>query len=131
MWDSLRSATRARCLVLFYKGRCLMQEGVAPAGQVRLAALLPMLLYCHRSHCRCGGCWYVACTPACRLVVDLPAAPGLLQAPGTASPGPICQKAMQSGTGNYLANLVLFPGAYKKGWVQFVLVLWAWQAIKP
>lgn len=33
-WDSLRSATRARSLVLFYKGRCLMQEGVAPAGQV-------------------------------------------------------------------------------------------------
>ncbi|PRW61129.1 CGLD23 required for cyt b6 assembly [Chlorella sorokiniana] len=64
VWDSLRSATRARSMVLFYKGRCLLQEGVAPAGQ----------------------------------------------ALGAATPGPICQKAMQSGTGNYLANLVLFPG---------------------
>jgi hypothetical protein len=29
---------------------------------------------------------------------------------GAAVPGPICQKAMKSGSGNYLANLVLFPG---------------------
>lgn len=37
------------------------------------------------------------------------AAPG--QALAAAKAGPICQKAMQSGTGNYLANLILFPGA--------------------
>lgn len=38
------------------------------------------------------------------------------QALVAASPGPICQKAMQSGTGNYLANLVLFPGGLD-GWL--------------
>ncbi|KAL4421741.1 hypothetical protein ABPG77_002357 [Micractinium sp. CCAP 211/92] len=63
-WDALRTTSRARCLVLFHRGRCLMHLGVAPAGQ----------------------------------------------APGAAAPGPICQQAMKSGTGNYLANLVLFPG---------------------
>lgn len=31
--------------------------------------------------------------------------------PGAATPGPICQQAIDSGRGNYLANLVLFPGA--------------------
>ncbi|EFN56374.1 hypothetical protein CHLNCDRAFT_12757, partial [Chlorella variabilis] len=36
------------------------------------------------------------------------APPGM--ALGSAAPGPICQQAMKSGTGNYLANLVLFPG---------------------
>ncbi|KAI3426276.1 hypothetical protein D9Q98_008651 [Chlorella vulgaris] len=32
---------------------------------------------------------------------------------GAAVPGPICQKAMKSGSGNYLANLVLFPGRFE------------------
>lgn len=32
-------------------------------------------------------------------------------------PGPICQQAMQGGRGNYLANLVLFPGWRWEGWV--------------
>ncbi len=68
-WDALRTTSRARCLVLFHRGRCLMQLGVAPAGQ----------------------------------------------APGAAAPGPICQQAMKSGTGNYLANLVLFPGGGAEG----------------
>lgn len=68
-WDALRSTSRARCLVLFHRGRCLMQVGVAPVGQ----------------------------------------------APGAAAPGPICQQAMKSGTGNYLANLVLFPGGWGAG----------------
>lgn len=30
--------------------------------------------------------------------------------PGQATLGPICRAAMQSGRGNYLANLILFPG---------------------
>ena len=64
VWDSLRSATRAKSMVLFYKGRCLMHVGYAASG-----------------------------APV-----------------GGAAPGPICQQAMKSGTGNYLANLVLFPG---------------------
>ena len=64
VWDSLRSATRAKSMVLFYKGRCLMHVGYAASGP-------PV---------------------------------------GGAAPGPICQQAMKSGTGNYLANLVLFPG---------------------
>lgn len=33
-------------------------------------------------------------------------------AAGAATPGPICQQALKSGTGNYLANLVLFPGGW-------------------
>lgn len=36
------------------------------------------------------------------------AAPGLR--PAMAMPGPLCTQAMKSGTGNYLANLQLFPG---------------------
>jgi hypothetical protein len=66
VWDSLRSATRAKSMVLFYKGRCLMHVGYAASGP-------PV---------------------------------------GGAAPGPICQQAMKSGTGNYLANLVLFPGEW-------------------
>ena len=31
--------------------------------------------------------------------------------PGSAAPGPICERALETGTGNYLANLVLYPGA--------------------
>jgi hypothetical protein len=30
--------------------------------------------------------------------------------PGTAKPGPICLEAQRKGTGNFLANLALFPG---------------------
>ena len=30
--------------------------------------------------------------------------------PGGAKPGELCEAAMESGTGNYLANLVLYPG---------------------
>ncbi len=36
------------------------------------------------------------------------AAPGTV--PGSASAGPIGAVAMKSGSGNYLANLILFPG---------------------
>ena len=75
VWDSLRAATRARTLVLFYKGRCLLHVGAAAA--------------------------------------DAAAAGGL--AIGATTPGPICQQVMQSGTGNYLANLMLFPGGWAGG----------------
>ena len=47
------------------------------------------------------------------------APPGM--ALGSAAPGPICQQAMKSGTGNYLANLVLFPGPCFR-W----RLVWAW-----
>lgn len=67
VWDALRTTSRARSVVIFYRGRCLFQVGVAPAGQ----------------------------------------------AVGAASPGAICQQAMNSGTGNYLANLTLFPGRFE------------------
>ncbi len=30
--------------------------------------------------------------------------------PGTAAPGEICKQAMENGQGNYLANLILYPG---------------------
>lgn len=30
--------------------------------------------------------------------------------PGTAQPGPICLEAQRTGSGNFLANLALFPG---------------------
>ena len=30
--------------------------------------------------------------------------------PGGAKPGELCEEAMSSGTGNYLANLILYPG---------------------
>ena len=38
------------------------------------------------------------------------AAAGML--PGSAAPGPICERALETGNGNYLANLVLYPGAH-------------------
>ena len=131
VWDSLRSATRARTLVLFYKGRCLLQEGVAPAGQVGrcwglavgLNGLLKVggtccllaaaaaaatfgLLHANQVvRCSCGNCkTFLPPAKLSSATIDC------LQSLGAASPGPICQKAMQSGTGNYLANLVLFPG---------------------
>jgi hypothetical protein len=65
-WQALSSATRARSLVLFHRGRCIAQLGVAPE---EFAA-------------------------------------------GLAAPGPMCQEAMQSGRGNYMANLALFPGGW-------------------
>ena len=110
VWDSLRSATRARCLVLFYRGRCLMQEGVAPAGQVGAAAPCSAAIVATAAALGTQPAPPLPhCKPSPSLLLRL------LQAPGTASPGPICQQAMQSGTGNYLANLVLFPGAQLAG----------------
>ena len=35
--------------------------------------------------------------------------------PGSATAGELCSAAMQSGTGNYLANLVLYPGMGGRG----------------
>lgn len=32
--------------------------------------------------------------------------------PRSAAPGPICARALETGNGNYLANLVLYPGAH-------------------
>lgn len=37
--------------------------------------------------------------------------------PGSAKLGDVCRKVMESGTGNYLANLVLYPGASQHGHV--------------
>lgn len=65
-WDALRSASRTKTVVAFYRGKCIMHFGYAAPGH----------------------------------------------APGTASPGPICEDAIKSGTGNYLAKLALFPGAW-------------------
>lgn len=35
---------------------------------------------------------------------------------GQAKPGDVCSKAMESGQGNYLANLILYPGGTPRGW---------------
>lgn len=34
------------------------------------------------------------------------------QRPGNAKPGEVCKQAMSSGQGNYLANLLLYPGRW-------------------
>lgn len=33
--------------------------------------------------------------------------------PGTQAPGTLCLAAQQSGSGNYLANMVLYPGRFE------------------
>ena len=33
--------------------------------------------------------------------------------PGTQIPGALCRAAQQSGSGNYLANMVLYPGRFE------------------
>ncbi len=45
------------------------------------------------------------------------AAPGTV--PGSATVGPIGAAAMKSGSGNYLANLILFPGAPHVGHLHY------------
>lgn len=63
-WQAVSTATRARSMVVFFRGKCIIQLGFAAESTQ----------------------------------------------PGAATPGPICQQAIDSGRGNYLANLVLFPG---------------------
>lgn len=58
------------------------------------------------------------------------AAPGTV--PGSAAVGPIGAAAMKSGTGNYLANLILFPGKPRTlsvfenfaGWASGIALSW-------
>ena len=69
-WDALSASTACGSAAVFYRGKRVMQFGVAPR---RLA------------------------DPAI-LATDVPEL------------GPICRRCMESGGGNYLANLILFPG---------------------
>ena len=69
-WDALSASTACGAAAVFYRGKRVMQFGVAPrrlADPATLAADVPEL-------------------------------------------GPICRRCMESGGGNYLANLILFPG---------------------
>ena len=42
---------------------------------------------------------------------------------GRAVPGDVCNKAMEAGKGNYLANLILYPG---KSVGPILLCHWGW-----
>ena len=80
-WDALRSATACESFAVVYKGRRVSQAGVAPRSAFGESA--------------------DAASEDARLAALETNRPSL---------GPICERCMRTGGGNYLANLILFPG---------------------
>jgi hypothetical protein len=86
-WRALSSTARCSSLVLFLRGRCVAQFGAAaPAAASGVAA----------GDGADGGATAAAAA----------APPGA----APARPGPVVQEAVSKGQGQYLANLVLYPG---------------------
>ena len=80
-WRASASATKCVSMAVFYRGRCVMQAGVrAPASRAGPAESPDEL----------------------SAAVD--------GVPAEEITGPLVAKAMKTGNGNFLANLILFPG---------------------
>ena len=98
-WDALRSATNCGSFVVVYRGARVSQAGAAPnAAFGASSAELSAELNTRRNSLQ---------TPSSDARDRL-----LLSALASTQPslGPICERCMKSGGGNYLANLALFPG---------------------
>ena len=99
VWDAVRTATKCGALAVFHRGRIAMRAGVVPETDAASAVA------------RAVASAENAAAETRRVASDAggPEASSTTSA-GLIVPGPICERAMASGGGNYLANLALFPG---------------------
>jgi hypothetical protein len=95
-WDALRSATNCGSFVVVYRGARVSQAGAAPNAAFGASSAARAELNTLRN----------SETPSSERDQLLLSALASTQP----SLGPICERCMKSGGGNYLANLALFPG---------------------
>ena len=106
VWDAVRTATKCGALAVFHRGRIAMRAGVVPETDAASAVA------------RAVASAENAAAKTRRVASDAGGPEASDAAPEASSttsaglivPGPICERAMASGGGNYLANLALFPG---------------------
>jgi hypothetical protein len=84
VWEALRTATACGSLIVVYKGKRVLQAGSVPRSMVGVTS--------REEGNKLSG------DDALERITE------------SVTLGPICHRCMSSGGGNYLANLILFPG---------------------
>ena len=106
VWDAVRTATKCGALAVFHRGRIAMRAGVVPETDAASAVARAVAGAEHAA----AKTRRVASDAGGPEASDAAPEASSTTSAGLIVPGPICERAMASGGGNYLANLALFPG---------------------